>query len=333
MAKATAYISYGRLMINGRSVINFRRVGSFVGKVLRYLILIGISYVILYPLIVKFSSSVMTRTDIWDPSVLIIPKYPSLNNYKLAIRFMEYPAAFWNSFKLAFSVSVFQLASCTLVGYGFARYKFFGNGFWFALVIFSLVIPPELILIPLYLNFRFFDLYGLLPLLAKISIFSKLPPQGFNLLNSAWPFVLPAMFASGFRNGLYIYIMRQIFKGAPKELEEAAYVDGAGPFRTFFRVVLPGSVYGLVVVFLFSFVWMWNDFNLTSFYWPKGKLLPIMLNDLSRNVLGDQYLHAPVEASLVNNAGSFLLILPLLLVYAFLQRYFVESIERTGLVG
>ena len=110
-------------------------------------------------------------------------------------------------------------------------------------------------------------------------------------------------------------------------------MDGAGPFRTFFRVVLPGSIHGLVVVFLFSFVWMWNDYSLTSFYWPKGKLLPIMLSSLTRNVLGDQYLHAPVEGSLVNNAGSFLIILPLLLLYAFLQRYFVESIERTGLVG
>ncbi|MDI9419116.1 MAG: carbohydrate ABC transporter permease [Firmicutes bacterium] len=321
MAKATAYISYGKLIVNGKSVLNFRRIGSVIGAVLRYLILIGISYVILYPLIVKLSSSVMTRSDIWDPSVLIIPKYPSLNNYKLAFRFMEYPLAFWNSFKLAFSVSSLQLISCTLVGYGFARYRFFGNGFWFSLVIFSLVIPPELILIPLYLNFRFFDFFGILP------------DGGFNLLGSAWPFILPAITASGFRNGLYIYIMRQIFRGAPKELEEAAYVDGAGPFRTFFRVVLPGSIHGLVVVFLFSFVWMWNDYSLTSFYWPKGKLLPIMLSSLTRNVLGDQYLHAPVEGSLVNNAGSFLIILPLLLLYAFLQRYFVESIERTGLVG
>ena len=142
MAKATAYISYGKLIVNGKSVLNFRRIGSVIGAVLRYLILIGISYVILYPLIVKLSSSVMTRSDIWDPSVLIIPKYPSLNNYKLAFRFMEYPLAFWNSFKLAFSVSSLQLISCTLVGYGFARYRFFGNGFWFSLVIFSLVIPP-----------------------------------------------------------------------------------------------------------------------------------------------------------------------------------------------
>ncbi len=322
MAKSTSpRISYGKLIIRGKSVINFRKVNAVIVSILRYLILIGISYVILYPLIVKFSSSIMTRTDVWDPSVLIVPKYPSLNNYRLAWRFMEFPLAFWNSFKLALGVSVLQLVSCTLVGYGFARYNFVGNKFWFALVIFSLIIPPELILIPLYLNFRFFDFFGILA------------DGGFNLLGTYWPFILPAATASGFKNGLYIYIMRQIFRGAPKELEEAAYVDGAGPLRTFTSIVLPGAVHGLVIVFLFSFVWMWNDFSLTSFYLPKAKILPIMLNDLARAVLGDQYLHAPVEASLVNNAGSFLIILPLLVIYGLLQRHFVESVERTGLTG
>ncbi len=322
MAKTTtAQVNYGKLVVKGKNVIDFNKVRAFVVSLLRYAILIGISYVILYPLIVKFSSSIMTRADVWDPAVLIIPKYPSLNNYKLAWRFMEFPLAFWNSFRLTLGVSILQLISCTLVGYGFARYKFFGNRVWFALVIFSLVIPPEMILIPLYLNFRFFDFWGLLP------------DGGINLLGTFWPFLLPALTASGYKNGLYIYIMRQIFRGLPKELEEAAYVDGAGPLRTFITVVLPSSLHGLVIVFLFSFVWMWNDFSLTSFYLPDATILPIMLNGLSRAVLGDQYLHAPVEASLVNNAGSFLLILPLLLLYSFLQKYFVESIERTGLVG
>lgn len=297
------------------------KVSAFIRSAFRYSILIGISYIILYPLLVKLSTSIMTRADVWDPSVLIIPKYPNLNNYKLAWRFMEFPLAFWNSFKLAIGVSLLQLVSCTLVGYGFARFNFIGSKIFFSLVIFSLIIPPEMILIPLYLNFRFFNFWGVLP------------GGGINLLGTFWPFLLPAATAAGYKNGLYIYIMRQIFRGVPKGLEEAAYVDGAGPLRTFITIVLPGSVHGLVIVFLFSFVWMWNDYNLTSFYLPDATILPIMLNGLSRVVLGDKYLHAPVEASLVNNSGSFLLILPLLVVYAFLQRYFVESIERTGLVG
>lgn len=321
MASLVAKVSYGKLTINGKQVLNLNAVSSFVYRVFRFLIIVGISYVILFPLIVKFSSSIMTRTDIWDTSVVIIPKYPSMNNYRLAYRFMNFPVAFFNSLKLALGVSVFQLISCTIVAYGFARFKFFGRGLWFSLVIFSLIIPPEMILIPLYLNFRFFDLWGILP------------DGGLNLLGTNWPFLLPAMTAAGFKNGLYIYIMRQIFKGMPKELEEAAYVDGAGPFRTFFTVMLPGALHGLVIVFLFSFVWQWNDFSLTSFYLPDAEVLPIALSNLARNVLGDQYLHAPVEGSLVNNAGSFMIIFPVLVVYAFLQRYFVESVERTGLTG
>lgn len=317
----SARMSYGKLVINGKPVINFNRVKLILFALFRAIIIAGISYVILYPLIVKLSSSFMTRTDVWDPAVVLIPKYPSLNNYKLAWEFMEFSTAFMNSLTLTLLVSVLQLVSCTLVGYGFARFKFVGRGRWFAFVIFSLIIPPEMILIPLYLNFRFFDFGGILP------------DGGLNLLGTYWPFILPAATATGFKNGLFVYIMRQIFSGVPKELEEAAYVDGAGPLRTFFTVVLPGCTHGLVIVFLFGFVWQWNDYNLTSFYLPDATILPIMLNGLSRAVLGDQYLHAPVEASLVNNAGSILIILPLLLLYSFLQRYFVESIERTGLTG
>lgn len=321
MASLVAKVSHGRLIVNDRQILNLNSLSSFFYRIFRFLIIVGISYVILFPLIVKFSSSVMTRTDIWDSSVVLIPKHPSMNNYRLAYQFMEYPVAFMNSLTLTLGVSIFQLVSCTVVAYGFARFKFFGSGLWFALVIFSLIIPPEMILIPLYLNFRFFDLWGILP------------DGGINLLGSNWPFLLPALSASGFKNGLYIYIMRQIFKGMPKELEEAAYVDGAGTFKTFFTVMLPGALHGLVIVFLFSFVWQWNDFSLTSFYLPDATVLPITLSNLARAVLGDQYLHAPVEGSLVNNAGSFMLILPVLIVYAFLQRYFVESVERSGLTG
>lgn len=122
---------------------------SGVGVVLRYLIIAGICYVILFPLIGKFSTSLMTRFDVWDQTVSFIPKYPTLNNYKLAWEFMKYPTAFLNSLKLALLVSVTQLAACTIVAYGFARFEFRGKGFWFALVILSLVIPPELINAPL----------------------------------------------------------------------------------------------------------------------------------------------------------------------------------------
>lgn len=290
-------------------------------SVLRAVIVIGISYVILFPLIGKFSISIMTRADMWDQTVSFIPKYPTLNNYRLAYEFMKYPQAFFNSFKLALMVAGLQLASCTFVAYGFARFNFIGKGFWFALVILSLVIPPEMIGTPLYLNFRFFTAWGLIP------------SPGLNLLNTFWPYIVTSITATGLRNGLFIYMMRQFFMGMPKDLEEAAYVDGAGPFRTFFQVMVPGAIPGLVVVFLFAFVWQWNDYQLITLYMKNQVVLPIYLDGLASAVLGDQWQRAPEEISLLNSAGGLMVIAPLLVLYAVLQRQFVESVERTGIVG
>lgn len=289
--------------------------------VLRYLIIAGICYVILFPLIGKVSTSLMTRADVWDQTVSFIPKYPTLNNYKLAWEFMKYPTAVLNSLKLALLVSVAQLASCTLVAYGFARFSFKGKGFWFALVIVSLIIPPEMISTPLYLNFRFFTAWGLIP------------KPGLNLIGSYWPFLLMSLTATGVKNGLFIYIMRQMFSGLPKELEEAAYVDGAGPLRTFWQVMVPSAVPGMVVVFLFAFVWQWNDYQLVTMYMRNQTVLPVMLENLASSVLGDMWRQAPEETSLLNAAGAVMIIAPVLFLYAFMQRYFVESVERTGLVG
>lgn len=290
-------------------------------SVLRALIIMGICYVILFPLIGKFSISMMSRADIWDQTVAFIPKYPTLNNYKLAWQFMQYPTSFFNSLKLALFVSIAQLVSCTIVGYGFARFDFKGKEFWFTLVILSLIIPPEMIITPQYLNFRFFTAWGLIP------------KPGLNLLGTYWPFLLTSITATGVRNGLFIYIMRQLFAGLPKELEEAAYVDGAGPFRTFYQVMLPGAIPGMVVVFLFAFVWQWNDYQLVTMYMKNQTVLPVMLENLAAAVLGDQWEQAPEETSLLNSAGGMLIIAPVLLLYAFMQRYFVESVERTGIIG
>ena len=149
-----------------------------------------------------------------------------------------------------------------MVGYGLARFRFPGSGLIFAMAIFTLIVPPQLVVVPMYLNFRFFNLAGLLG------------ENTFNLIGTYWPFILMSLTATGFRNGLYIFIMRQFFRGLPRELEEAAYIDGAGMFRTFFRVMLPGSVPGLIVAFLFSFVWQWNDYLYVTTLMANQTFLP-----------------------------------------------------------
>ncbi|MFW6269773.1 MAG: carbohydrate ABC transporter permease, partial [Bacillota bacterium] len=199
----------------------------------RAVLLIGIAYIILLPLFLKFSTSLMTIRDFTSPSVKWIPREITLNNYLLVWEHMDFIKRFFNSSLLTIVVSVLQLISCTLVGYGLARFKYEGRGLIFALVIFTLIVPPQLIVTPMYLNFRFFNLYGLIP------------GKGFNLIDTYWIFILLSSTGMYLKNGLFIYIMRQFFKGMPRELEEAAYIDGAGLFKAFFRVMLPGAIPGL----------------------------------------------------------------------------------------
>lgn len=295
---------------------------------LRAVLLLGISYIILLPLLSKISGSFMSVRDLYDQTVKWIPRNFTFEHYEMVWRNMNYPTAFKNTFLLTLTVSILQLASCTVIGYGLARFDFKGRNLIFALVIMTLVVPPQMILTPLYLNFRYFDLLGILP-------------KPLNLIGSYWPFVLTSITGNGLKNGLFIYIMRQFFKGMPKELEEAAYIDGAGLFRTFLYVMLPGAVPALVIVFLFAFVWQWNDYIfITLFMGGGGMFLPQALELLAPKVIsevtggtaatklqGDQY------ESLINNTGMLLVIAPLLILYAFMQKYFIESVARSGIVG
>lgn len=265
----------------------------------------------------------MTETDLYDVTVKWIPRKLSYqrvaDNYLILYREMKYGVSLFNSIVLALLVSCLQLISCSVIGYGFARFKYFGSNIVFALVIFTLLVPPQMIMVPLFLNFRFFDLFGLI----------KTP---INLLGTYWPFVLTSITGMGSKNGLFIYVMRQVFKGQPKSLEEAALVDGAGQIRTFFTIMLPGAKSALLIVFLFSFVWQYNDYHLTSLYLRNtAPLLPFRLQGLTQ--IFDVYKYSREYVTIVNNTAMLMFIAPLLVMYAFLQRFFVESIERTGIVG
>ena len=298
------------------------RLKSITWSFIRTLVILGVSFVILRPVLTKISSSLMIERDLFDSTVRWIPKHFTLDNYKAMFIHMKYPSAFLNSTIFSLVIAGLQLASCTMVGYGLARFKFRGSGLLFGMVILTLLIPPQIISLPLYLNFRFFTLWGLLP------------KPGINLLGSYWPFILMAMTATGLKNGLFIYIMRQTFRGMPKALEEAAYVDGAGRFRTFLTIMAPGAIPSMITCFLFAFVWQWNDYYFVTLYMSGRSLLSQTLDVAAHNYahsLGMQFTTQYI--SLLNNAGMMLFILPLLVLYGVLQRYFIESIERTGIVG
>lgn len=267
----------------------------------------------------------MPVSDVYDMSVHYIPKTFTLSNYQKAWDFLNIPALAFNSFFYPLVVSLIQTVSATVVAYGFARFDFRFKGFFFFLVVLGMVVPPDLILLPLYVNFRYFDVAGLFQL-----IFGR----PLNLLDTVTPFALLGITCTGLKNGLYIFMMRQYFRGLPKELEEAAYVDGAGTIKAFVRVFLASARQIMMTVFLFSFVWQWLDDIFTSVFLQNVPMLTTELFRLISNSAGvDAGISNLTEFSLMRNCGMLFLIIPMLILYLFCQRYFTESIERAGLVG
>lgn len=323
------------LVLDGRRERR-RRLGLRISKLLivtvRGVIVIGICFLILQPLITKVCVSFMTEADLFDQTVKYVPRQITLQNFVTVWKAMNFPVPFLNSLELAALVSVLQVASCAFIGYGFARFRFPGRGVWFALAVFTLIVPPQTIMIPLFLHFRFFDIFGLIGLITGT--------RGINLLDTIWPFVLMAATGMGLKSGLYIYIVRQFYRTVPRELEESAYIDGAGPLQTFTQVMLPSGIPAFVTVFLFSFVWQWTDTFFSGLFLRDLMTLSRSLGSVATVIAVQMYgatgtlaTMPPVMTSMYQNAASLLVSLPLIVLFLVFQRYFVSSVELSGLVG
>lgn len=302
-----------------------KKSSSFFTTLVRTIILVGICFVILYPLFTRIFVSLMPLEDVYDLSIRFYPKHFTLKNYIKAWTFLDIPNLAFNTFFYPAITSLVQMASATIVAYGFARYEFPFKKILFAIVILGLVMPPDLLLVPLYIDFRFADVFGIIKAITGDSL---------NLLDTPWPFIILGATCTGLKNGLYIFLMRQYFRGLPKELEEAAYVDGAGTLKAFVHVFLPSASQIMITVFLFSFTWQYLDTLFSSVFTQNVSLLSTELSRLIGNSEGAEYGMSNLsELSLVRNASMMFLIAPLLILYLFCQKYFTESMERSGLVG
>lgn len=306
-----------------------KTVNTTLYKIARAILLFGLCFLILQPLLNKISISFMAEKDLYDATVISVPRNFTTSNYKLANSLMNYWICLKNTVLVALLISIIQVAACTLVGYGFARYKFPLKNFWFACVMLSIVIPPQTISSSLYLHFRFFDVLG---------IFKLITGNTINLQNSMWPYIMMCMGCMGLKSGLYIFLMRQFFRGIPKELEEAAYVDGCGKFKTFLRIMLPDAKPILTSCFLFSYVWQWTDSYYSKLFLGRVKLLPKALTSLTGQ-LGDYWERingfgalpsAAYEQAMIAT-GLLMTIIPLLLIYLVAQKGFVESLSQSGI--
>lgn len=318
-------ISFKRSFKNPQ-VLRSRTV-SVISWVLRWLFMIGLCYLFLFPLLFLLATSFQDPSSVNDPSIIWIPKKLSLMSINETIAIMDYWRSAGLTLLLAVSSTLCTLISCSLVGYGFARYKFWGKNILFGLVVLMIIIPPQTILPSMALNYQFFDFGGILSLLPGDKKF-------VNLLNTPWTFILPSFFATGLRSGLFIFIFRQFFLGMSKSLEEAARIDGCGALQTYIRIIVPMAVPAFVTVTLFSFTWHWNDLYSSAMYFtsdirpliPNLSNLKVLLSMANVGVTG-------YAARTYMAAAPLLTILPPLILYILTQRYFTESIERTGLVG
>ena len=333
-----------------------------VWAIVRYVLLVGIAYIVLYPFFSKISSSVKSYVDFTDSMVNLIPKNFSLDIYKSIFVEQDYMRAFGNTFMLSFSTAIIQTFICSFIAYGFAKFKFKGNKFLFAMVILTMIIPHRTLASSMKLMFANFDVFGIFRFFSGggISIFGfefnnealssinflntlnpkVFQPDGVDLLNSYWPFMILSFCGLAFKNGLYIFLLRQFFMGVPDELEESAYIDGSGVFRTFFTIILPISVPMMITVFLFAFSWQWTDifYASSTMFFPDSVNAPYMLTtdigfEIPASLTGLVPGREEQWYSAVRNTGGLMTIAPLVIMYLFGQKYLVQGIERSGLTA
>ena len=305
-----------------------RRVGEIAVSVIRALLMFGLCFMIIQPMLTRFGTSLMKEKDLYDSTIILLPRHVTLDNYRIVAELTDFPNSMINTLWVSILVSICQVIACTIVGYGFGRFEFPLKKFWFACVIAIIIIPPQIISSSLYTTFARFDLFGLITLIKGETI---------NLRSSIWPYIMMSLTCMGLKNGLYIFMLRQYFKNVPDSLEEAAYVDGCGTFHTFMRIMLPDAVPTIASCFLFSFVWQWTDLFYSRNFLSGFSLYSVQLSTIGSR-MARYFATDPNNPPTVDNGRSLQLIsigvliccIPLIILYCFTQRTFVESLAMTG---
>ncbi len=305
-----------------------RRAKEICVSVIRALLMFGLCFMIIQPMLTRFSMSFMEERDLYDSTIILLPRHVTLENYKIVADLTSFPESMINTFWISIVISLCQVVAATLVAYGFARYDFPLKKFWFACVVVLIIIPPQTIQTSLYITFAQFDLFGIIKALTGDTV---------NLRSSMLPYVLMSLTCMGLKNGLFIYMMRQYFKNVPASLEEAAYVDGCGTMHTFVKIMLPDAVPTIASCFLFSFVWQWTDLFYSRNFLTSYRLYSVQMSTMVSR-MGRYFSSDATQSVIVPNGRQLQLIsiavlfccIPLIILYCFTQRTFVESLAMTG---
>ena len=291
---------------------------GFFTKLILYVILIGISFIFLYPILQMTVRSFMGLEDLIDPTVIWIPSELVVGNYESAAEVLKFWDALGDSILVSLLPTLCAVISSSLIAYGFAQFNFPGKKVLFGAVIAVFLVPSLLMSIPTFVLYK-----------------------NYGFLNSLKAYVIPALCGFGLRQPVFIFIFYQFFKMIPNELSESAEVDGANAFQVFLKIAIPSAVPAIIICTLYSFVWYWNETTLAiSYLGTEYTTLQIAVSRFESiykelfpggNVGMDEVSQSFNESVLF--AGTMLSILPLLVLYAFTQKWFVESADRAGIAG
>ena len=303
-----------------RKLLGFNLTDGLIYKIFVYVLLISISYVFLYPLIKMISMAFMSTQDIINPEVEWIPTQLSLQNLIVAADVLNVPTTLINSMWFSTLLALAQTSVSAITGYAFSQFKFKFKGFWFGMLIASFIIPVPILLIPRLMMFTS------LQDITSIKIIGSLIPQ-----------LSLSLLGQGVYSTILVLIFYNFFNLIPKVLDEAARIDGASAWQVFWHIFMKMSASTIFTVFLFSFVWNWNETYVTStFVRTSIDLLPAKLGAFDA-VFSSSGAGTAGGSSLINEAykmaGTLISMAPLLIMYLFVQKRFVEGIENTGITG
>ena len=298
-----------------------REKNGAIGQTIIYVLLISIGFVYLYPLLYMFVTSLMSLEDLLDSSTKWIPSSFYFKNYTDALMVMKYWDSLVKNIIYAIIPSLLQVAICSLTAYGFARFKFRGKTILMGIMILTFVIPPQILMMPTYLLY-----------------------SDMGLIGSLNAFTLPALLGQGLKSAIMILIFYQFYVPIPNALIEAAQIDGANHFKIYWSIGIRSAIPAIIVVFIFSFVFYWNETYLTTLYLgnsgmgTKSKLTTLLIQlskfeDSYKSIYPTTNNDANKLNEAIRFAGTILSIAPLLFLSGVLQKYFVESIDTSGITG
>jgi multiple sugar transport system permease protein len=295
-----------------KAIFGMQFADGLISKLIIYVLLICFSYIYLYPLLFMLVNSFKGIDDLINPGVKWIPTVLEIKNYVKAIQVLDLPSSIFHTLSYVLKVSLSATISSALIGYGFAKFQFPLKKILFAFMLATFILPSQVTMV------------------SNMLVFKQI-----HIMSSQLAMVLPAIFGQGYNAAIYILIFYQFFKTIPNVLMESAEIDGASTFKLFYKISLPLALPSVLIVFLFSFVWYWNETFLTALYVGDQLTLPLKLQTFKASY--ETLFPAGSSGSELNEAvllaGNMLAILPLLVLYFFAQRYFTQSIDKTGITG